>query len=120
MINTSMTIMRVEGGPHLFVTGAGDLDDVPLQTVTMKLTGRVGTMDQSLPSMGYGLMAAGAIAFLFGGRRRKRVASSPQPQGRIGRASDIGRARPLDAPVPEPAPRTEPEKPQRKWGRDGS
>ena len=120
MEDQAIRFTTLTGGVYTFIATAGDLQDIELQAVDLVLTGRVSATDTSWTGLGYSLLAIGGVAFLLGGRRRVRTAEQASAKPRIGRASDIGRARPLDGPDPEPARRKEPEKPQRKWGRDGS
>ena len=120
MEDQAIRFTTLTGGAYTFIATAGDLQDIRLEAIDLVLTGRVAGFDDSWTGLGYSLLAIGGVAFIFGGRRRVRDDGSAASGRRVGRASDIGRARPLDGPDPEPARRKEPEKPQRKWGRDGS
>lgn len=100
-----------EPAVYTFAFAQGDVNDIPLASIKMRVTGIVTAMNGSIVPTGYTLMGVGTVLFLFSGtKRRKRRGNAPA--GTASKASRIGR-RPKAEP---PAPKKE----TRKWGRGDS
>ena len=70
----------VGSDPYVFTFGSGEVD-VPLASVDLVLVGGIYDVDESVPPIGYGIMAVGVIGFVLSiRRRRENPNSSPPPR----------------------------------------
>ena len=78
------TLFYVSNEPYIFTFGPGEAD-IPMVSVDLVLIGGTYPLDESVPPIGYGMIAVGFVGLVLSLRRRRENPNSQPPPPRWGR-----------------------------------